>query len=433
VPAFDSRAAKQLQAGQHLTLEDAPGLRLEASAEARSWIYRYKSPLSGLMKQCKLGTWPALGLPQALAKWAELKAQRDVGRCPATEGREAKAATKAQAKAKRTAKQVQAYSVLKLTTEFVDVFAAHRRKPKGLAELRRLFKTMITPEVQAMPAAELTRRVAFDLINSYADTPVVAANLRQELGGAWDWAIDSGRLPEEATNWWRLILRGKLKSAGKTVRGEKVGTQKTVLQPADVGKVIRFLPHMSRLPAQLLTLYLWTGCRGAEICAMEAEEITRESDGWWWTVPKSKTKLAKHAGAVDLRVPLVGRALEVVRTRLELYPSGYLFRPVNKNTKAPHVQQKLIGVAVWWHRPECEERPEQVRARWPVPHFAPHDLRRTVRTQLAALGCPKEVGEAVLGHILPGVEGVYNRHTYDRERRDWLSKLDAHWESAAAT
>jgi len=433
MPVFDPRAAKLLVPGQHLTLDEAPGLRLEASAETRSWIYRYKSPVSGLMKQIKVGVWPALGLAQALAKWSELKAMRDAGRCPATEKKAGKASRQAEARAKRSERQAQACTVLRLTNEFADEFAAARRKPKGLAELKRLFRTMLPAEIQALPAAELTRRVAFDLINSYAETPVVASNLRQELGGAWDWAIDAGRLPEDTTNWWRLILRGKLKSKGKTVRGEKVGTQKTVLQPADVGKVIRFLPHMSRLPAQLLTLYLWTGCRGAEICAMEAEEISQETDGWWWTIPKAKTKLAKHPDAVDLRVPLVGRALEVVRTRLELYPSGYLFRPVNKNTKAPHVQQKIIGVAVWWHRPECEERPEQVRARWPVPHFAPHDLRRTVRTQLAALGCPKEVGEAVLGHILPGVEGVYNRHTYDRERREWLSKLDAHWESAAAT
>jgi len=32
-----------------------------------------------------------------------------------------------------------------------------------------------------------------------------------------------------------------------------------------------------------------------------------------------------------------------------------------------------------------------------VPKWAPHDLRRTGRTMLAALGCPTEVGEAILG------------------------------------
>ena len=41
------------------------------------------------------------------------------------------------------------------------------------------------------------------------------------------------------------------------------------------------------------------------------------------------------------------------------------------------------------------------------------------------------MAEAVLGHILPGVEGVYNRHQYDTERRQWLTRLDAAWEAAA--
>jgi alkylation response protein AidB-like acyl-CoA dehydrogenase len=42
---------------------------------------------------------------------------------------------------------------------------------------------------------------------------------------------------------------------------------------------------------------------------------------------------------------------------------------------------------------------------------------------LAALGCPHEVAEAVLGHVLPGVAGVYNRHGYDKEKREWLTRL----------
>jgi hypothetical protein len=46
--AFDARAAKALAAGNHLTFELAPGLRLKATASTRTWLYRYKSPLDGL-------------------------------------------------------------------------------------------------------------------------------------------------------------------------------------------------------------------------------------------------------------------------------------------------------------------------------------------------------------------------------------------------
>lgn len=62
--------------------------------------------------------------------------------------------------------------------------------------------------------------------------------------------------------------------------------------------------------------------------------------------------------------------------------------------------------------------------------------RGAVATQLqppmAALGCPAEVAEAILGHLLPGVQGTYNRHHYDGERRDWLTRLDARLSALAA-
>ena len=61
-----------------------------------------------------------------------------------------------------------------------------------------------------------------------------------------------------------------------------------------------------------------------------------------------------------------------------------------------------------------------------IPHWTPHDLRRTVRTVrtvrtgLSRLQCPNEVAEAVLGHTRGGVEGIYNLYMYDAECRKWL-------------
>lgn len=426
MPTFDARAAKQLKPGEHLTLEEAPGLRLEASENVRSWIYRYKSPLGNKgMKQIKIGPWPAIGYPQAMGQWADLKAARDTGRCPATE-RKAERAT-ASAGEQRQAADVTAGDVCDGYADFVT----ERRKAKGAAEVRRMFKTMLPEKFRSMPAADVTRGVAFELINSYAETPVMAKNLRSELGGAWDWAMDSGKLSQDVPNWWRQVLRGKLRSKGREIDGEKRGVVKVTLQPKEVGQVIRFLPNLSRLAADLMTMYLWTCCRGAEIVAMEGSEVAWESDGWWWTVPKHKTKLANHPEAPDHRVPLVGRAIEVVRRRMDWCGSGYLFPAVNSNALTPHVQQKVLGVAIHHHRTGAKTHPEIVRPRWPVQHFAAHDLRRTGRTELAKLGCPDAVAEAILGHMPQGIVGVYNRHTYDKERRQWLTALGEHWESQA--
>lgn len=55
-----------------------------------------------------------------------------------------------------------------------------------------------------------------------------------------------------------------------------------------------------------------------------------------------------------------------------------------------------------------------------IPHWTPHDLRRTVRTGLSRLQCPNEIAEAVLGHTRGVVEGIYNLYKYDAECRKWL-------------
>ena len=414
---FDARAAKLLAAGDHLTVDGAPGLRLEASATRRSWIYRYKSPVDGRMRQIKLGEWPTMSVAAAMAAWEAQRADRTAGRDPAQDRRRER---------EQSAPSIS--TVGGLCDAFVAEYAAHRRAPKGLAELRRTFATMLG-DVAAMPPTGVTRSVAYDLVNGFAHVPVQAASLRRELGAVWDWAHDSGKLAEELPNWWRLILRGKLKSKGKIVDGQHQGVVKVALMPDQVGAVLRHLPHISRMPAELLTLYLWTGCRGSEICAMEGAEVSEEADGWWWTIPRSKLKMRRHPLATDLRVPLVGRALEIVRARMDVHGQAHLYPPTRG--ESPHVEQKTVGVAVWWHMPNCTLRPEQERPRWPVVGWSPHDLRRTVRTKLGAMGCAEEVAEAVMGHIQAGVAGVYNRHQYDRERREWLTRMAAEWEAAA--
>ncbi|MEY1230683.1 hypothetical protein AB7107_14815 [Proteus terrae] len=61
-----------------------------------------------------------------------------------------------------------------------------------------------------------------------------------------------------------------------------------------------------------------------------------------------------------------------------------------------------------------------------IPDWSPHDLRRTVRTGLAKLGCPNEVGEAILGHSRSGIEGTYDLYNYASECKVWLQKWVDH-------
>jgi len=421
---FDVRAAKALRVGEHLIIPGAPGLRLEATQTTRTFVYRYKSPLDGRMKQIKIGAWPATSAAQAGVEWEKLRGERERGGCPATSRRQARHIAAVEKRQERV-------GPVETVGELLDLYAAaaaSKRAAKGMAELAGVFRRHITPAFRAMPPARVTRAVAFDLINSKRETPVEAANLRRELGAAWEFGHDAGRLDEDVPNWWRQVLRGKLKSKGRKIRGENVGSTKRVLSLEEVGAVIRFLPETTTLVSDLLTLYLWTGCRGAELVQMEGAELTDDAGVLWWRLPKSKVKMRSHELADDLWIPLLGRAREIALRRLERFGLGYLF-PVARG-RAPHVEQKVVGVAVWQHHAACGSRPEVPRARWPIPHWSPHDLRRTVRTHLARLKCPGDIAEAVLGHIDVD-EDVYDRHDYRAERLEWLGKLTAAWEAAA--
>lgn len=418
---FDPRAAKQLAEGAHIILEEYPGLRLVAGKRSRSWIYRYKDA-GGAMRQVKLGEWPAVSLIKAAAEWERMRAARAGGIDPAAE-------KKARAQSQRTKREPTpaVYTVQQLWDDYIEGHIRKARKPKGQAETIRLFEKH-GGAIAPLAAASLKRNQAFGVINAMAETPVSASQFKGELAGAWDYAIDAGRVPEETPNWWRQILRGKLKSKGKKISGKNIGTAKRFLSNEEAGELIRWLPNFSKMVADALTLYLWTAARGIEIMAMERGEITQEPDGLWWTVPKAKTKNERHAEATDFRVPLVGRAEAVVRRRMAqtdrwLFKSGRLAGPS---------EQKAVQTAVHYHQPYSETKPKEERPRLTVTHWAPHDLRRTARTMLAALKCPDTVGEVILGHMIPGVAGVYNRHAYDAERREWLTALAAHLERCAA-
>jgi integrase len=423
---FDARAAKLLEAGQHFTIDECPGLRLKATASTRTWVYRYKSPVDGKMRQSKIGEWPAMSVSAAIAEWEKLRIARGTGIDPAAVKKQAAADVRAAADEKRARAKAEKLTVRRLAQDYYEGRIVHSRKEKGAAEVLRIFNTMLG-EFGDLPVTDVTRSSAFSLLESFLHIPVQCMKLRAELGAAWDYGLDSGRLPESVPNWWRLIMRGKLRSKGKMIKGVSTGTHKRVLSGKELGALIRWLPNFSRVVDDALTLYIWTCARGGEIMMMERGEITEEENGLWWTVPKHKTKNARHEMATDFRVPLFGRAAEVVRRRLQSETGTYLFP---SNGALGYVEQKTIGVSVWSRRPDCESRPQHARARYPadMPVWSPHDLRRSARTLLASMGCPDEVGEAILGHMKEGIVGVYNLHSYDAERHAWLGQLSARLE-----
>ena len=54
-----------------------------------------------------------------------------------------------------------------------------------------------------------------------------------------------------------------------------------------------------------------------------------------------------------------------------------------------------------------------------------HDIRRTARSLMSRAGVPSDVAEQCLGHVLPGIRQVYDRHKYIDEKRLAFEKLSA--------
>src|SRR5947209_13407122 len=52
-----------------------------------------------------------------------------------------------------------------------------------------------------------------------------------------------------------------------------------------------------------------------------------------------------------------------------------------------------------------------------------HDLRRTARSLMSRAGVNADVAERCLGHVIPGVRGVYDRHRYIDEMRQAFEAL----------
>ena len=65
----------------------------------------------------------------------------------------------------------------------------------------------------------------------------------------------------------------------------------------------------------------------------------------------------------------------------------------------------------------------ELDARAPIAPWTLHDLRRTARSLLAGTGVSRDHAERLLGHVIPGVEGTYNRHDYIEEKAQALRAL----------
>lgn len=140
-----------------------------------------------------------------------------------------------------------------------------------------------------------------------------------------------------------------------------------------------------------LRLILITGQRPGEVAAMRWTDI---EDGWW-TITDTKN------GSTH-RAPLSPLALSLIEPMRGNKQGEYVFpTPRGKG----HIEAHALSRA-------------SRRIDWGIEHFTPHDLRRTMATNLGRIGFNRLVQDKILNHKDNSVGGIYDRYTYDDEKMD---------------
>jgi integrase len=161
-------------------------------------------------------------------------------------------------------------------------------------------------------------------------------------------------------------------------------------------------------PSYIRALLL-TGVRRNELADMVSSEI----DGDVWTIPGERYK-----NKLPHVVPLTKQLLALLPPAPEDFEGSARFvfsstgeKPFSGFSKAKRALDAEIA-----RRRKAEGRPA-------MPQWQLHDLRRSARSLLSRCGVSSDLGERVLGHVIPGVAGTYDRHSYLSEKRDALERL----------
>jgi integrase len=177
----------------------------------------------------------------------------------------------------------------------------------------------------------------------------------------------------------------------------KAQARTRVLDDAEIRAVWRAAESAGTFGASI-RFALLTAQRRQKIVTMKWSDLA----GNVWTIPTAPREKG-HIGSVALP-PL---AMSIVNAQPHLGNNPYVFAGRGNgyfdNLSKPKLRldAQLKGIAPW----------------------IIHDLRRSSRSLLSRAGVPSEHAEKVMGHVVAGVEGTYNRHRYTDEKSVALGKL----------
>lgn len=378
-----------------LAIADGDGLTFTLSnAGTASWILRYR--YGGRARELTIGNYPDIGLAEAREKARAKRAEIDQGGDPAADKR--KAAMVAS----------QDWTVRQLVGDY---------RKKVLIGLGGSTQKSYERNLKRIEV-----RLGSLLISSITSREIVW--LIEDVGAPW---VESNMLLCTAKMLFRHAAGKRIVSANPctgieltALMGKRPPVKRRLMLSNDELRAL-LNANMSKENLLAVKILLGTAVRSDELRNAKWSQI--DLDSRVWSVPSTKT-------GRGVQIPL---SAQVKKWFLELKPlskESEFVLPARAGSRhkrfggdAP-VNPNTLGAAIeFWLK---EHKPAVTR-------FTPHDLRSTAKSHMRALGVPREITEMCLNHKLPGVEGIYDVHTYFDERKEALEKWGAHLAHLEAT
>jgi integrase len=270
------------------------------------------------------------------------------------------------------------------------------KEKKSGPETLRLLQKDILPPWGSRKVIDIKRRDIVLLLDHIRNRAPIAGNrVHGALTRLFNFAAERGVIDDSPCT---RIRKAKENGRSRVLSDDEI---KLLWDALDLDNKKIDVYHLTKLALKMILL---TGQRPGEVCGMAWAEL----DGTLWNIPAERMKNKEPH-----RVPLCGMALKVIESaRPYSANSEFVFQSSFKKGFPESVRALSKAIVRHFKEIGVTER------------FTPHDLRRTMRTRLAELGEPDHIAERVLGHKLQGVMAVYNRHSYDAEKRQAL----ASWE-----
>lgn len=377
----------------------SPGLAFRITAGgARSWSFRFRCPQSGKDSRALLGAYPAVSLSKARKAAETARGQVAAGINPN--------------EAKRTAKVEAPARLFGVLAKRYLAEHANRHKKSAGADERNLRKHVL-PKWRGRDYRTIRRADAIEIVEGLiaAGKPTLANRVGGLIGQVFNFAIDAGLRDDNPAR--RLSKRG----------AERIGRR--VLSDAELRLFwpVVMVPPFSKPTGLALRLALLTAARPGEAAGAHARELANLADpaGASWTLPgeRVKNKRTHFVPLSPMARAVVLDALAVVKDR-----NGYLF-PSRGGPRS--ITGRALATAM--HRLAQTIEGEGADT-WRADPPTPHDLRRTCRTRLGALGVLKEDRDAILNHAPQDVGSrVYDLYARAKEKRAaldlWSDALSA--------